>query len=51
MHAFREEINKEELKNINKEIIKHAKENKIYRNGSIDNLVVGIDRNRKVWKL
>ena len=55
MHAFREgikEINKEELKKINVGIIKHAKENKIYRNGSIDNLVVvGIDRNRRIWKL
>ena len=55
MHALREgikELNKEELKEINKGIIKHAKENKIYRNGSIDNLVVvGIDRNRRVWKL
>lgn len=47
MHGFREgikDIKLEEVIRINKKIIKKAKENKIYRNGTIDNLVVvGID--------
>lgn len=46
-HVFRDgvkELDLEELKQINKSIIRKAKENKIYRNGSIDGLVVvGID--------
>ena len=54
-HVFRDgikELNKEELRQINKKIIKHAKENKIYRKGSVDNLVVvGMDRNGDIWKL
>ena len=47
MHVFRDEVkelNLEELKQINKKIIIKTKENKIYRKGTIDNLVVvGID--------
>jgi hypothetical protein len=47
MHAFREgikELNVKYLEEINRNIIKQARENKIYRKGSIDNLVVvGID--------
>jgi len=47
MHVFRDglkELNLEELKNINKSIISKVKENKTYRTGSIDGLViVGID--------
>lgn len=47
MHGFREgikDLNIERLENINKNIIRKAKENKIYRKGTIDNLVVvGID--------
>lgn len=46
-HAFREgiiELDIEQIKQINKNIIQKARENKIYRKGSIDNLVVvGID--------
>lgn len=46
-HVFRDgvkELDLDELKQINKSIIRKAKENKIYRNGSIDGLVVvGID--------
>lgn len=43
MHGFRDgikDINLEEVKKINRNIIKKAKENKIYRQGTIDNLVV-----------
>ena len=47
MHGFRDcikELNMEELVKINKSIIAKAKENKVYRAGSIDGLVVvGID--------
>ena len=47
MHVFREgikELDLEEIKKINKGIISKARENKIYRKGTIDNLVVaGID--------
>lgn len=47
MHGFREgikDLKLEDLENINKNIIKKAKENKVYRAGTIDNLVVvGID--------
>ena len=47
MHGFRDgikDINLEDLKQINKNIIRKAKENKIYRKGTIDRLVVvGID--------
>lgn len=47
MHVFRDgikELEIEDLKKINKNIILKAKENKIYRKGTIDNLVVvGID--------
>lgn len=47
MHGFREGIKNlksEELKKINKKIVKKSRENKIYRQGSIDGLVVaGID--------
>ena len=47
MHGFRDgikDINLEDLKHINKNIIRNAKENKIYRKGTIDRLVVvGID--------
>ena len=49
MHVFREgikELDLEEIKKINKGIISKARENKIYRKGTIDNLVVaGIDNN------
>ena len=38
------DLNVSNIKSINKNIIKRAKENKLYRNGTIDNLlVVGID--------
>lgn len=47
MHGFREgikDLKLEDLEKINKNIIKKAKENKVYRSGTIDNLVVvGID--------
>ena len=47
MHGFIEgikDLKVSELEKINKNIIRKAKENKIYRNGTIDNLiVVGID--------
>ena len=47
MHVFRDgikELDLEAIKKINKNIIIKAKENKIYRKGTIDNLVVvGID--------
>lgn len=47
MHGFRDvikEINPEQLKQINNNVIKKSKENKIYRQGTIDGLVVvGID--------
>lgn len=47
MHGFRDgikDIKLEDLKQINKNIIRKAKENKIYRKGTIDRLVVvGID--------
>ena len=47
MHGFRDgikDINLEDLKQINKNIIRKAKKNKIYREGTIDRLVVvGID--------
>lgn len=47
MHGFREvikELNIEEIKQINRNVIQKAKNNKIYRKGTIDNLaVVGID--------
>ena len=47
MHGFREgikDINLEDLKQINKNIIRKAKENKMYWEGTIDRLVVvGID--------
>lgn len=47
MHVFRDgikELDLEEIKNINKKIISKAKENKTYRKGCIDGLVVvGID--------
>ena len=47
MHGFVDgikDLKVSELEKINKNIIKKAKENKIYRNGTIDNLVVvGID--------
>ena len=46
-HGFIEgikDLKVSELEKINKNIIKKAKENKIYRNGTIENLVVvGID--------
>lgn len=46
-HVFRDgikEINLEEVKEINKSIIKKAKENKVYREGTVDGLVaVGVD--------
>lgn len=43
MHGFRDvikEINPEQLKQINNNVIKKSKENKIYRQGTIDGLVV-----------
>ncbi len=47
MHSFRDGIKNlksEELREINKKIIKRSRENKIYRKGTIDGLVVvGID--------
>lgn len=47
MHGFRDgikQLKSEQLKNINRDIIKKSKENKIYRNGTIDGLVVvGLD--------
>lgn len=47
MHGFREgikDLKLEDIANINKNIIRKAKENKVYRSGTIDNLVVvGID--------
>ena len=47
MHGFRDgikDIKLEDLKQINRNIIRKAKENKIYRKGTIDRLVVvGID--------
>lgn len=47
MHGFRDvikEINPEQIKQINNNVIKKSKENKIYRQGTIDGLVVvGID--------
>jgi len=47
MHGFREGIKNlkpEELKNVNRKIISKSRENKVYRTGTIDGLVVvGID--------
>lgn len=47
MHGFRDgikDLKLEELKAINKSIIRKTKENKVYRTGTVDNLVVvGID--------
>lgn len=47
MHGFRDgiiDLNVEELERINKNVIVKARENKVYRKGTIDNLVVvGID--------
>lgn len=47
MHGFRDgikQLKSEQLKNINRDLIKKSKENKIYRNGTIDGLVVvGLD--------
>lgn len=60
MHAFRDgikELSLDDLAQINKNIIKKAKENKIYRHGTVDNMVVvGIDGTetfgsyKKNWK-
>ena len=60
MHGFRDgikDLNLESLKKINKNIIRKAKENKIYRQGTIENLVVvGMDGTenfgsyKKFWK-
>lgn len=60
IHKFRDgikDLNLESLKKINKNIIRKAKENKIYRQGTIENLVVvGIDGTenfgsyKKFWK-
>ncbi len=59
MHSFRDgikDLSLDSLKNINKNIIRKAKENKVYRQGTIDSfVVVGIDGTenfgsyKKIW--